>query len=82
MSARPRDIHVVGSVPLPSTENVFRAINAALDGRVNRLPDGETGNRCNWVQWQEHVVKDHPQLAVATDARIRFLSHAWSKGHT
>ena len=62
-----RDILVVGSVALPTAEDVFRAIGTTLGTRVNRLPDGETGDRRNWIQWQEHVVKGHSQLAIATD---------------
>ena len=67
MPASPRDVHIVGSVALPTAEDVFRAIGATLGTRVKRLPDGETGERRNWIQWQEHVVQGHPQLAIATD---------------
>ena len=62
-----RDILVVGSVALPTAEDVFRAIGTTLGTRVKRLPDGETGDRRNWIQWQEHIVKGHSQLAIATD---------------
>lgn len=67
MPASPRDVHIVGSVALPTAEDVFRTIGATLGTRVKRLPDGETGDRRDWIQWQEHVVTAHPQLTIATD---------------
>ena len=67
MNGPRRDIHIVGSVALPTVEDVFRVIGVTLGTRVKRLPDGEVGSRSNWIQWQEHVVKAHPQLVVATD---------------
>jgi len=36
--------HLVGSVPLPDAEAVFRAVSA-LGADLRRLPDGETGVR-------------------------------------
>ena len=45
-----REVLLVGSVPLGSAEQVFTACADALDGRVKRLPDGETGPRTNWIR--------------------------------
>ena len=67
MTERRRDVLIVGSVALPTAEDVFRMIGAALGTRVKRLPDGEVGDRSDWIQWQEHVITDHPQFVVATD---------------
>src|ERR1700760_2693512 len=36
---------LVGSVPLNSAEEVFRAVAGQLGARVRRIPDGETGDR-------------------------------------
>ena len=65
-----RDIHIVGSVALPTVEDVFRAIASTFGTRVKRLPDGEVGDRGGWIQWQVNVVKNHPQLVLDdTDRR-------------
>ncbi len=61
-SPQPQGVHLVGSVPLQSTEDVFRAATGILDGRLRRIPDGETGVRSNWIQWQSDVMARVPQL--------------------
>ncbi len=55
-----RDIYVVGSVPLANARTVFETVSAALGPRLKRIPDGETGERINWVFWQEALFADHP----------------------
>ena len=68
-----RDIHIVGSVALPTVEDVFRTIATTLGTRVKRLPDGEVGDRGGWIQWQVNVVTNHPQLVVDdTDRRAEW----------
>jgi hypothetical protein len=57
-----REVLLVGSVPLGSAEQVFTACAAALDGRVKRLPDGETGPRTNWIAWQRALLGANPAL--------------------
>lgn len=59
---QPRGVHLVGSVPLESAEEVFRTAGALLGRHVRRLPDGETGARSNWIRWQFPVLADHPQF--------------------
>ncbi len=56
----PRDIYLVGSVPLASACEVFETVSAALGPRLKRIPDGETGERINWVFWQEALFAKHP----------------------
>lgn len=56
----PRDIHLVGSVPLPDARAVFETVSAALGSSLKRIPDGETGERLNWVFWQEALFAGHP----------------------
>jgi hypothetical protein len=46
---KPRGVHLVGSVPLGDAEDVFRAATSILGGRLRRIPDGETGERSNWI---------------------------------
>ena len=63
-STERRDLLIVGSVPLPSVEEVLRTIATTLGPRLKRLPDGEVGDRGGWIQWQSQVVQNHPQLVV------------------
>ena len=53
--------HLVGSVPLPDAEAVFRAVSA-LGADLRRLPDGETGVRKDWIAWQYAVLVATPGL--------------------
>jgi hypothetical protein len=48
---RPVGVHLVGSVPLASAEEVFRAVSPVLGRHLRRLPDGETGKRLFWNSW-------------------------------
>ncbi|MFL5093876.1 MAG: hypothetical protein ACJ8ES_01100 [Xanthobacteraceae bacterium] len=49
----PHDVHLVGSVPLENAEQVFAMVSAALAPRLKRIPDGETGERSDWITWLE-----------------------------
>jgi hypothetical protein len=54
------DIHLVGSVPLADAKAVFETVSAALGTRLKRIPDGETGERRDWITWLEPVFSSHP----------------------
>lgn len=54
--------HLVGSVPLPDAETVFRQCLAALPGRLKRLPDGETGSRNYFTTFQAAVFSAYPPM--------------------
>ena len=56
--------HLVGSVPLATSEAVFRAVAPALGTRLRRIPDGETGPRSDWIVWQLPVFTTQRQLEV------------------
>src|ERR1700733_13855979 len=49
------DTHLVGSIPLGDAADVFRCCATILGDRAHRLPDGETGERANWIAWQRAV---------------------------
>ena len=53
-----RNIYLVGSVPMASAEEVFKAVSAALGPRIKRIPDGETGERGDWITWLEPAFAD------------------------
>jgi SAM-dependent methyltransferase len=61
----PLGVHLVGSVPLASAEDVFRTVSAQLGDRLRRIPDGETGPRADWIVWQYPVLSSRPQFEVA-----------------
>ena len=65
--ARPRGVHLVGSVPLADSEAVFREVWAKLGDRLRRVPDGETGIRTNWIQWQFPLLLEVPEFESADE---------------
>ena len=60
----PAGVHLVGSVPLGSAEEVFRSVAEALGDRLRRLPDGETGARSDWIVWQYPLFSSRPQFEM------------------
>ncbi|KAI0483824.1 hypothetical protein F4859DRAFT_529155 [Xylaria cf. heliscus] len=49
---KPTGVLMVGSVPGASPAEVFLRLITALPGRLQALPDGETGERWNYIGWQ------------------------------
>src|SRR5947208_9645988 len=67
-------VHLVGSIPLPDTETVFRTLSGAVGSHLVRIPDGETGIRKTWIRYLQDVLADHPGIEVAGDAApFRFV---------
>ena len=62
--------HLIGSVPLPTTEDVFRRLGATLGPLLSRMPDGETGERRRWIYWQRTMLERHPAMEVDPDAGL------------
>jgi hypothetical protein len=60
-------IHLVGSIPLPDTETVYRTLSAGLGRHLVRLPDGETGIRRTWIRFLQDVLAENPGIEVARD---------------
>jgi hypothetical protein len=48
----PSHVHFNGSVNLPDTETVMREIGSRIPVGPRRIPDGETGERGNWISFQ------------------------------
>ena len=59
--------HLIGSVPLPDAETVFRSVARELGPYLARIPDGETGNRGRWIWWQREMLLRHPAMEFDTD---------------
>jgi len=58
------EAHLIGSVPLPDAEAVFRTVAAALGPFLRRMPDGETGERRRWIFFQSVMLKNHPAMEI------------------
>ena len=57
-----RRVHLVGSIPLGSSREVFRAVSRTLGPLAKRIPDGETGDRANWISFQVGVLATTPNV--------------------
>ncbi|MFT7586886.1 MAG: hypothetical protein ACI9EW_003325 [Cellvibrionaceae bacterium] len=57
-------VHLVGSVPLPSSEAVFETVCAAVGEHLRRVPDGETGIRIGWIGFQHDMLEKHPAVML------------------
>jgi methionine synthase II (cobalamin-independent) len=55
-----RQVYLVGSVPLANSAEVFTTVSAALGPHLVTLPDGETGERLDWITWLEPIFADNP----------------------
>jgi hypothetical protein len=62
--------HLIGSVPLATTEAVFRRLAPALGPVLSRMPDGETGERRRWIYWQRTMLERHPAMEVDAEAGL------------
>lgn len=65
-----RNILLIGSIPLSSAEEVFEAVGRELDGLVGRVPDGEIGERNDWVAWQSSAFSRIPFVERVESARL------------
>src|SRR5947209_583926 len=63
-TSRPQGAHLVGSVPLANSEEVFRTASSILGDRLYRIPDGETGARTNWIGWQVAFFEKNPAFEL------------------
>lgn len=59
--------HLVGSVPLPDAETVFRTVSQAWGPYLRRISDGETGRRGRWIWFQREMLEQHPDMQMDPD---------------
>ena len=52
---KPKGAQLIGSVPMDSVEQVMTTVSNTLGQHIDRLPDGELGNRDYWIRWQRTV---------------------------
>jgi hypothetical protein len=60
-------VHMVGSIPLPDAETVFRTLSGAVGPHLVRMPDGETGIRKTWIKFLQDVLAENPAIEHASD---------------
>ena len=65
-TTQPQGVHLVGSIPLADSRAVFDLTSSVLGQHLSRIPDGETGERSNWIRWQFAVLAATPQLESVT----------------
>jgi len=64
-----RFVHLVGSTPFASTAEAMDVLLERLSGRLRTLPDGETGERRNWIVSIIESLRAHPDLEVVREGR-------------
>ena len=76
MVLAPAGTHFVGSICLDTAEDVFTTLSTELGSRSKRIPDGETGNRYNWVDWQIQTFSHVKRLQRTIDSGIDHATEA------
>ena len=61
----PDHVHFNGSVNLADGETVMREIASRVPAGLRRIPDGETGDRGNWIFFQMQKFLQSPSLVPA-----------------
>jgi hypothetical protein len=61
----PTHVHSNGSVNLADAESVMREIASRVPSGLRRVPDGETGDRGNWIFFQMQKFLASPSLVPA-----------------
>jgi hypothetical protein len=66
------NFYLTGSINVPSTEAAFRLVGERLQPGVSRVPDGEPGDRANWVLVHSAHFLSNPTLDVENGrAKVR-----------
>ena len=82
-------LHLVGSIPLDTPQEVFETFGAPLGKHLFSMPDGEVGPRRHWISRVHYqVLAAHPELEVvqrpAPDEQgvkqVRFGDPGWRLG--
>jgi hypothetical protein len=64
-----RFAHLVGSIPAEDVEDAMSIALDHLGDHLLTLPDGETGERRNWIIHIVESLRHHPDLELARDGR-------------
>src|SRR6478735_1840660 len=64
------DFYLTGSINVPTIQDAFGLVGSRLQPGVTRVPDGEPGDRANWVLTQADLFLKNDTLDVA-DGRVQ-----------
>ncbi len=68
MSASARSVHLVGTIPAESTRAALDLVDEVLGDTLGPVvPDGETGDRLDWVNRLVQHLRVHPDLELARE---------------
>lgn len=62
-----RNVYLVGSVPMADAATVFETVSGACGPLLLTLPDGETGERLDWITWLEPIFRDNPSFELSPE---------------
>lgn len=69
------DVHLIGSIPLRNAREVFKVVSSLLGSKLPRIPDGETGERSQWLGWIGPVFANNPDFeATGQVSRVHATS--------
>ncbi|BBX01783.1 hypothetical protein BST36_06180 [Mycolicibacterium moriokaense] len=64
--------YLTGSINVPTVDDAFRLVGERLQPGTTRVPDGEPGDRANWVLTQaDHFLKNPTVDVVDNKVRVR-----------
>jgi len=62
-----RAAHLVGSTPFTDADEAIAIAFDRLGGHLHTVPDGETGDRRNWIIHIVEALRAHPDLEIARE---------------
>lgn len=77
--SNPTGALLVGSVPLASSDSVFRTTSAALGRHLRRMPDGETGVRTYWMVFQLALLARNPAFRAPLGKAVLPFLRAYAR---
>ncbi|MGH3630973.1 MAG: hypothetical protein ACRDRL_26455 [Sciscionella sp.] len=70
-----RSVHLVGTYPAETTLDAMSSLVRALGARLKTLPDGEVGERGNWLVCIIDGLREHPDFELVKDGDWRDYEH-------
>ena len=65
---RDRSVHLVGTIPAGSASDAYRFVTDILGNTIGpSMPDGETGDRADWVNRLVEHLRRHPDLELSRE---------------